>query len=281
MEPSRGIFYWGVNKNETFINDPSPKNYQMVVISERSVEQMIEEVAPRVTYLTGWDPHLDTLNVKLIERKQHWEYVTKAMYEALGIDAEPKTEKGKSALSATRFLTPLLLIAQYEPVTGTMIVIPDNIRLGTNESGLVKTLGHELVHRCQFINNPHFASMYGDFIKRKEGTIAFDIDGHEEKGVMKYLESYMTLVEGDASFVEEQLKKMFYQDAQNKTSWLCNFLGIGLLVTGGLNGKNPLMRKAKQYVDGKKKVKREYLKGGRESVNGLYEMDEEELYRIF
>ncbi|HLC56834.1 MAG TPA: hypothetical protein VJJ23_06360 [Candidatus Nanoarchaeia archaeon] len=39
----------------------------MVVISERSVRRIIEDVAPKVERLTGWNPHLNDLEVRIIK----------------------------------------------------------------------------------------------------------------------------------------------------------------------------------------------------------------------
>lgn len=253
----------------------------MVVVSERLIERLIEDVAPKVERLTGWDTRLDDLSVKLVKRDQIWEHGMKPKYDFLGIDTEAKTEKGKKALEMIRVLMPYVMLGQYEPLTGTMLIVPDNVRFGTNESGLAVTLGHELVHRCQFTNNPRFAEMYPAMVKRITGSRVFDEDEHEDKGIKKYLQAYMTLTEGDASHVEAQLKKMFYQDAKNKTSHFSNFVGLVLFLHSLGNGEAGFIQKLKQYEQGKKIVGRVYETEGRNGVNRLYDLDARGLYQKF
>jgi hypothetical protein len=252
----------------------------MVIVSEKSVRKMIEDVAPKVTRLTGWNPRLDDLEVRIISRDQYWEEGIMAKYPQLGIDTETKTEKGKKAVQSMKATMPYLVLGQYEPMTGRMLVIPDNLRLGTNESGLTVVLGHELVHRCQFINNPRFTRLYSTLVKKSTGNNAFDEDELEDKRVEPYLQAYMTLVEGDASFVGDQLKKMFYQDAKNKSSMLSNVLGLAILLASLGSGDKGFIQKLKQYGVGKKKVKSIYEREGRPGVNALYDLDELGLRRV-
>lgn len=184
-------------------------------------------------------------------------------------------------MKAIKLFLPYLVLGQYDPLMGRMLVIPDNLRFGTNASGLTIILGHELVHRCQFINNPRFARLYSHLVKKVTGSNAFDEDSLEDKNMKPYLQAYMTLVEGDASFVEQQLNKMFYQDAKNKTSGFSNFLGLLLALTSIGNGDKGFLDKLKQYAKGKKIVKSIYEFNGREGVNSLYNLNELELRRVF
>ena len=253
----------------------------MVVISERSIENLLAEVAPRVERLTGWDTNLANLKVKIIKRNQLWEQGLKPKYDHLGVETEAKTDKGKNALALSKALMPYIILGLYEPLTGTMLVLPDNVRFGTNESGLAVTLGHELVHRCQFTNNHQFANMYPALVKRMVGANAFDEDGDEDKNARKYLQAYMTLVEGDAKFVEGQLNKMFYQDAKNKTAHASNFIGLVLFLSTLGDSDGGLVKKLKQYTKGNKIVKAIYQSEGRQGVNKLYRMNERSLYGAF
>jgi hypothetical protein len=253
----------------------------MVIVSEKSVRRMIEDVAPKVERLTGWDLKLDDLEVRIIGRNQYYEEAMLPTYKALGIDTEAKTEKGKKAVKTMKKIMPYMILGQYTPLNERMIVLPDNLRFGTNESGLTVTLGHELVHRGQFINNPKFARLYSHLARAVTGRNAFDDDLSEDERMKPFLQSYMTLVEGDASFVEGQLKQMFYQDAKNKTSWASNFLGATLLLAGVVNGDSSFKDKLRQYNRGKEIVKKVYEARGRKLVDVMYDLNELELRRIF
>lgn len=138
----------------------------MVVISENLISKLIEEVAPKVERLTGWKTHLDSLKVKLVRRDQVCELGVMPKYYFLGINTIPQTEKGRAALTSIRLFASYMAVGLYEPITETILIMPDNFGCQTNESGLVCKLGHELAHRCQFVNNPKFKDLYLDLIKK-------------------------------------------------------------------------------------------------------------------
>ncbi|MEI7718254.1 MAG: hypothetical protein WCI72_00170 [archaeon] len=263
----------------------------MVVISERSVKRIIEDVASKVERLTGWDPQLDTLSVKLVDRDQLWEHATKPRYERLGIDTGADTPAGKKARLITKHVMSYFILGQYEMTTDTLLIIPANLGFGTNESGLATILGHELTHRCQFKCNPKFARLYPSLVKKVTGSKAFEEDPQEDESYMKYLQAYMTLVEGDATHVQDQLKKMFFQDAESKSASASEFLGLipilynmrdtGAVDSASRGGCGGLGQKMKQYSEGKKIVGRIYEREGREAVNQLYNLSIKQLLSRF
>ncbi len=250
----------------------------MVIISEKSVERMLNDVAPKVEKLTGWDPVLSSLNVKIVPRKKYVKYCIDPLFNGMGIDTVPKTKDGKTGLFIVKNILPFIVMGQYEPITQTLIVMGDNFVYSANESGLTAILGHELVHRCQYINNPEFADVYCSLSRRMHGKNAYDIDGDEDPRAKKYVQSLMTLLEGDASFVQEQLKKIYYQNAENKTSGLTKLFGVlfaFVCIAGGS------MDKFKQYSKGKNIVENYYKRKGRQAVNDLYNLDENGLHGVF
>lgn len=114
-----------------------------------------------------------------------------------------------------------------------------------------------------------------------DGSNAFDENEFGDKSYKSYIQAYMTLLEGDASFVESQLKKTFYADEKTSAEGLSGLLGLGLLIAGMGNKEVGVLRKLRQYTRGKKIVEDMYRRGGRSRVNKLYDEDEEELLLSF
>lgn len=83
----------------------------MVIVSEKSIRRIVEDVAPRVQKLTGWDLQMDSLEVRIISRSQYWEQGITPAYSGLGIEIEAKTEKGKKAVQMGKFFMSYLILA--------------------------------------------------------------------------------------------------------------------------------------------------------------------------
>jgi hypothetical protein len=252
----------------------------MSIISEYTVERIIQDVAPKVQALTGWDPHLEDLKIQLIRRDQLWEYSTLPRYKALNIDTVPRTSEGKASMKISQKIMPYLALAMYEPLTGTILIMPENFGAGTTDSGLAITIGHELVHRGQWTNNPDYSKKYPTIIRKSVGSNAFDTDADEDPSYEKFAQAYMSLAEGDATFVQEQLKKLYYPDAKSKSGSLVGLLTILLMHSAG-GSTNGLLKKMKQYIEGKKIVQATYKLRGREGVNALYSLDMKGLQEKF
>jgi len=254
----------------------------MVVISERSVEKLVRDVVPKVAMLTNWSYDLGELKIRIINRSQLWEHGFKPKYDYLGISTETKTDSGKQTLSMYKNIFSFFTAALYEPSCDTLFVVANNARFDTNESGLTVLLGHELVHRGQFTQNPQFTKQYFSLVKKQYGSLAFEEDEHEDKSFGKYLQSLMTIVEGDASFVESQLKKMYYQDASYKCAGIALWVSSAVLLASLANGdsKSGLLGKLSQYTAGEKIIKRVYEDSGRKLVNCIYKKDFQRIHDI-
>jgi hypothetical protein len=273
----------------------------MVIVSEKSIEKMIYDVAPKIEELSSWKPKLDGLTVKLIPRELFWEEAIKPKYANLGINTTPRTKEGEISLKMLQHMMPLLVLGVYEPSNRTLFILPDNMSLGTNESGVALTVGHELFHGCQFDNNPYFTNEINSLTKQVTGCDAFDKDQYEteDKRVMKKLTAMMTLVEGDATFVQNQLKGMYFQDAVTRAGDLGNILSylhafkmmnLSKEDVAELKGSNDgekkeegggLMDKMKQYTVGEKLVKSVYKKFGRSGVNDMYSPMNVQMLKIY
>lgn len=243
----------------------------MVIISEKSVEKIVSDVAPKVERLTGWSCHLESLILKLVNRNQVFEHAIEPTYMALGIDTKPRSLRERLSLQLLKYAVSIFPLGIYEPATGTIIIVPDNFSPKTNESGLATAIGHELVHRCQSLNNPEFAENFFKTMKKMIGPGLFSDDEPDARFV-EYMRAYMTLEEGDASFVQEQLEKIYYQNAYASTHASNRFFGgIASLFVGELK------QKLRQYTVGKSFVQRIAKKSGRTGVNALYSLHPQKL----
>ncbi len=243
----------------------------MVIISEKSVEKIIIDVTPKVEKLTGWSCHLESLVLKLVNHSQVFEQAIEPTYASIGIDTKPRTRGERISYHLLKYVVSAFPLGIYEPATGTIIIVPDNFAAKTNESGLATVIGHELMHRCQYINNPGFAENFFKLMKKMIGSRLFSND-KPDANFGGYIRAYMTLEEGDASFVQEQLEKTYYQNAQASTHQTNMILGgiASLFVM-------ELRKKLCQYTVGKAFVEKIAKKSGREGINKLYSLHPKKL----
>jgi len=246
----------------------------------KSIEKLVEEAGIKIKQLTCWDPHLDSLKLKVIKREELFKEKSKE-YEYAGISTKPHTLKGKFMAQLEKSFYPSIMAAQYLPFNETILVIPQNFAY-SNESGLATILGHEIVHRCQAVNNPKFIETYEYIFKEFIGGSAFDKNNSKiAKKIKKYTQTFMMLVEGDASFVEGQMKKIFYTDAKIIQSQESILIGLLYLLFSLGMGDISIIKKGMQYGKGREIVGNIYEKEGRKGVNDLYNLTLGELYDKF
>ena len=253
----------------------------MLPIDNRLINNSIRSVAPKVHHLTQMDPHIESLRITPIKRRDYFAEVILPKFEGLDMETSAYTENGKRSVQFMKNILPFMVIAEYDPINHKMFIIPDNLGWGTNETGLTTILGHELVHRCQFLDNPHFLDTYKFLVKKVFGSNAFDIDADEDKSYSDFIQPFMTLVEGDATFVQEQLKNEFYQGAKYNTSGLVNILGVAIGLSSLVTNKRGLMKIVMQYQKGKEIISCIYNESGRGAINRLYQLDYKQIDDIF
>lgn len=287
----------------------------MVVISERSIETLLDELIPKIEWLTQWNSHLDGLEIKIIKNSQLWKYAMKPQFDAMEFDAKPKGFIEEIAMDVMKTLIPYLPLGVYEPNSNSLILLAENMS-DISKSAFSIVVGHELVHRCQHANNPLFFENLKNFNKElgielykiqeklnkkygltiresfrhsylynalKKIHLAGDIPEdpvfEEYQKLMNNLivgklQSFMTLTEGDAYFVQNQLKRMFYQDAESLRSPVRSF------VLDILAEYIPVIKaKLEQYPVGEAFIKQTYTTYRRKAVNQLYQLDKKNLHK--
>ncbi len=233
-----------------------------MIVSEASIEKILYDVAPKVEWLTEWNCSLKNLTIKIIKPNQVFAQVIMPKYKELNIDITSKTLQDKFSSWINTYLVSRIVIGVYEPATKSIVVVPNNLSASTNESGFATALGHEMVHRCQFLYNPKFVKEYNKLIKK---TADPHVNNDNAKDTIQL---YMTLIEGEASFVENQLRQMYYQNATIAPRLSSLFLGL----TGALCFKD-FRKKAAQYIRGRIMVGKEYKVRGRKGVSALYSLN--------
>lgn len=252
----------------------------MITIDSKSIDAMIKDVAPRVHHLTQMDPHIESLRVSAIRRRDYFAEVVLPKFEGMGIDSIPHTELGQLGFKIMKYVTPFSIMAEYDPINHKMFILYENFGWGTNKNGLTTVLGHELVHRCQFLDNPHFLDTYKFLLKKVLGSNVFDLDEDEDKTYMPFIQPFMTLVEGDATFVQGQLKE-WYPGAKYKSTQFMNFLDTVVKLSKGSNGKRDLSKKLMQYQRGRRIIRDIYKESGRGAINQLYALDYKQIQDVF
>src|SRR3989344_2710734 len=154
------------------ILDGNAEYFRKANVSEKFIEKLIQEVAPRVEELTGWDCYLADLNVDLVSsNEQFWERNSKRFSDILGISSKPETPAGKKKLQEDKdhFQG---VAATYEWLSGTITLSPYFFILYSYRGvdAMAVALGHELTHRCQYENNPDFYEKEIDLFKKVHGT---------------------------------------------------------------------------------------------------------------
>ena len=168
----------------------------------------------------------------------------------MGVNTHPKTEKGWGIFERLKAMS-TLNAGIYLP-TNSLLLISKHI-LTKNLDIQAAVIGHEIVHMCQDANNPSFVKNWVELFK-SFGANAFDGNLFEDEDFRKCHGGYHALLEGDASYVGNQLIWAFY----------------------------PLADRC--YAIGDKQVnilERIQKKEGRNGINRLYGLSLTELYDLF
>jgi len=221
----------------------------MVYTALNTIGGLIEEVAPKIEKLTMWDCHVDGLTAKIISPDEFWGYEI-IVFESMGINTAPKTEKGKIAFERLKTIS-TLSAGMYLPTNSILLISKNTLMKNPDVQAVI--LGHEIVHRCQDVNNPSFVKNWVALFK-SFGTNAFDDNLFENENFRKCHSGYNDLVESDAAHVTNQLIWNFYTLAD------CRY-------TIGDNQINILEDIQK--------------KDGRAGINRLYGLSLTELYDLF
>jgi len=174
-----------------------------------------QTLAPQIKALTGIEPDLGSLDVRLIKREEYWEQAVEPGMRFLGIDTIPRSEKARGTIAMLNRIQSKEICGMYEPRLKQYFFVPENLT-DINEDGLAVVIGHELTHGTQFLATPEFCSVLQEMTKLTIGDYYFERDQAEVPGATACLEEMMTLIEGYAVFYQDALHQLYYMNAEFK-----------------------------------------------------------------
>jgi hypothetical protein len=169
-------------------------------------------LAPQISGLTGLEPSLDSLDVRLIERGQFWEQAVEPGMKYLGIDTVPRDERARGVIAVLNRIQSKAIGGLYEPRLRQYFFFPENLK-DANDDGLAVMIGHEFSHGTQFSATPEFYSVLQDLTKMALGSYYFDQRTGGVPEAIPLLNEMMTLIEGYATFYQNALNQLYYPEA--------------------------------------------------------------------
>ncbi len=189
-------------------------------VTQQSLEAIVKEVAPKVEELTAWDTHLESLTLKIFTRKQYRSYTFR------GIKRSFKQRLHEYAYTSAH---PMGVYFHNK----MMVILPENESF--NEGGLKIVAAHELTHHSQYEKWPLLFEKSDSLRARlNDLLVAWDRGVEKDKkqlgadinDLSGKVYQYKRLLEGHATFVEKQLEKQYYPDAQRFPTPPLLFLAI-------------------------------------------------------
>ena len=121
-----------------------------LTLDDRLVASIVNNVAPLVSSITGWDLALSTLHSRVLPKDQGYEEIVLGKLRLLGLPVSPRRDIVDRAVEA---LVENNVLAAYEPLSNELMVVRENVD-DSNLDGLGLILAHELTHRGQHIQHP-------------------------------------------------------------------------------------------------------------------------------
>lgn len=182
-------------------------------LTDNMLASILDEIAPLVTSLTGWDLDLPSLRSRVLAKNQGYEEILIGRFEQLGItgysDLLPDLIE-----RLVEYMVEANFLAAYMPGKGEILVIRENVD-DSNLDGLKLILGHELVHRGQHLT-------HGDLFQRVDHSILAvfqeiqyqTFDNQRIQSAFEQIQPIMTLLESHASYIQELLHQNYFPNAQ-------------------------------------------------------------------
>jgi len=225
-----------------------------LIIENTLLQQLIQQVGPKVSAETGWDLKLESMGYRVVPKDQGYEEIVQGRFQALGA---PVSAQRNLLERMMEYLIENNVLGAYQPHSQELLVVRENVD-DSNLEGLSLVLGHELVHRGQHMNHP---ALFDRVDQTSRDVIQFlgqgnlDFDYINQK--FNEIKSSMTLIESHATYITQLLKRKYYPNAVIETHFslpviLFRILGI---------------TKVSQYVEGIPQVSEAM---GRGSIDELF-----------
>ena len=199
--------------------DPTPgldKRVERLNITDELIEHCLDEVAPMVESLTGWESLLDDVTVVITDDLSPYLQSFSGLFEG-----KPSWLFRKLSRMLERLSTwSSQIVAFYEPNVKSIVIHRSRASNCVNLDGLKVILGHELVHVGQFKHCPEMIAQYNSQLNwlthfldelGAQGEINFEeIRAAIEKSA---LQEYMSELEGYAAYIQHEFLEKHYNMA--------------------------------------------------------------------
>jgi hypothetical protein len=225
-----------------------------LTIDDSLITTVIDEVAPLVSAVTGWDLKLSTLHSRVLPKDRGYEEIVEGKLRLLGLPVSPVRD---IVLRTVEYLVENNVLAAYEPLSNELMVVRENVD-DSNLEGLKLVLGHELTHRGQHMTHPAlFERINTILITIFKGMESGQVDFQKTLSYYEEVKPLMTLIESHASYVQGILRQTYFPQARIESRLslpviLFRILGVG---------------KTSQYTEGLPQVSAAMNKG---AVDGLF-----------
>jgi hypothetical protein len=226
-----------------------------LILDDALITQIISEVGPLVSSITGWDLQLKSMRSRVLPRERGYEEIVEKKLVLLGIPPDP----GRNIVTRTvEYLVENNVLAAYEPLTNELMVVRENVD-DSNLDGLKVVLGHELTHRGQHMTHPELF----DQVNQLMTAMIHEMETGQAnlsklQGFFEKAKPLMTLTESHASYVQGVLIQRFFPQAQIEHHFTLPILLFRVLGYG----------KVAQYTEGLPEVAAAMQAGG---VDGLFQ----------
>jgi hypothetical protein len=177
----------------------------MFDIDRAGARAIIEEVAPHVERLTGWDVLSGQLGLLIIPKERAFEEIALGRLERIGVPVSSLPAATNVVERVMSYVLRSAILAAYDPTLDSIFIVRDNVD-EANLDGLKVILGHELVHRGQAKRYPaHLAfvdATVREMMMRPKGLLDLWQKTNDVNRIM-------TLIEGHATWVHEQLQRIY------------------------------------------------------------------------
>jgi len=200
-----------------------------LTIDDHLISIMINEVAPLVSSVTGWDLHIPSLRKRILPKDQGYEEIVQGKFRLLGL---PVSQKRDMVDRAVEYLVENNVLAAYEPLSNELMLVRENMD-DSNLDGLKLVLAHELTHRGQHIHHPKlFERVNRILVSAIQGMESGQADIQKMMVYFEEVKPLMTLIESHASYIQGALKQMYFPRAYVETRFtlpviLFRIIGFG------------------------------------------------------
>ncbi len=181
-------------------------------VTDALLHIVVQDMAPLVERLTGWNLHLGTLRQRVLPKERGYEEILLSRMQAAGVNVEDDSPRNIMERLAEYMLEETVLAA-YEPGSGEILVIRENVD-DSNLDGLRLVVAHELVHRGQHVNHPEIFAQV-DQSTRSVCQMALDSDSARVMALehLQRIQPAMTMLESHAMYVQNTIKRLYLPKA--------------------------------------------------------------------